>query len=285
MESLEMSTTYNSQNAQGLLRSSMHAMRQQQQQQQKQQPEPMKAKHESFGSMTSFSTSLSSLSNIKSSSSCSAKSAKSVSISDSSPVIHVVKSLEDYSEEELEETWFTRTEFDEIKTSYKDLIFRMRNKEFLKDTDDCCTRGLEGRSKAGARHRREIILNSLVAVLTEQQRQREERRSDPEAIASVYRQHSYHSLQAAANMGRRDQYSIAEEIDTSPDRLSLMRKQYSLGSYPSINSAGSSCPMMTRPGGGRNLGLQGGRRSSGSSPRRSSKVLVRPDGQRRAAAA
>mmetsp|Transcript_16121 Transcript_16121/g.29938 ORF Transcript_16121/g.29938 Transcript_16121/m.29938 type:complete len:239 (-) Transcript_16121:94-810(-) len=213
------------------------------------------------------------------------KSKKRVSLSDSPTVVHEVKSLQDYSEEEIEQTWFTRKEFDDIKTSYRDLLRRMRNKEYIKDTDDCSTRGLEGRSRAGARNRQSIIMESILSVLNEQMEQEMEGRNDPEAIAIAYRQYGYHSLQAAQNMARRDQDAIAQyqlsdyavQAGGSIHNVRQMTRQDSSGSATRRSNA--SIP---------NLGLSGGRRSFTDPVRRTSKVAMAAStggGRRRAAAA
>jgi hypothetical protein len=135
---------------------------------------------------------------------------KNVSISDRPAIVHEIKSLDTYNEEERKGTWFTRKEFSDIKMSYKDIIRRMRNREYLQDTEELSTRGLEGRSSAGARSRQLVVSAGILAVLNEQQLQKKEGRNDPEILAIIYRQHSYHSLQAAALMGRRDEAVISD---------------------------------------------------------------------------
>jgi hypothetical protein len=143
---------------------------------------------------------------------------KSVTISEARTV-HEIQSVEDYSEEERYQTWFTRNEFRDIKASYRELILRMSNREYIEDTDQCSTRGLEGRSRANSRNRQNIIMTSILAVLNEQDMQRSEGRNDPETLAIAYRHHSYHPLQAASMMGRRDETAIAEYTGrTSPSK-------------------------------------------------------------------
>lgn len=138
------------------------------------------------------------------------KSRKSVVISETATVVHIIENLYQLSAEERAQVWWSRKESDEIRRGYKNLISKMSNKELLRETDDCCTRGLEGKSRAGFKQRRDAQLNGLLAVLNEQDRQQAEGVNEPETLAIIYRQFSYHCQQAAANMGRRDQQAIAE---------------------------------------------------------------------------
>jgi hypothetical protein len=139
------------------------------------------------------------------------KSKKSVYFSpEESRVVLEIESLDDISREERLQVWFSRQEFADIKLSYREIILMMRKKELLVDTDELCTRGLECQSKAGSRRRRDTQLNGLRAVLGEQERQRGSSLCEPETLAIVYRQFSYHCQQAATNMGRRDEQAISE---------------------------------------------------------------------------
>jgi hypothetical protein len=206
--------------------------------------------------------------------------------------IHEVASLDDYTDEERHQTWFTRTEFAEIKTSYRDLIHRMSQRECIQDTDNCSIRGLEGRSHAGSKNRQNIIVASIVAVLNEQDLQKSEGRNDPDTLAIAYRVHSYHSLQAACIMGRRDEAAIAEYTG---HRISCEQQHLR---HHSICKHGSGTrphfhQLMTRPGVGHhlNVGLQGESRrtvvGAPASVRRPTQVSTRrrPVVNRRAAAA
>jgi hypothetical protein len=186
---------------------------------------------------------------------------KSVTLWEIPPAtVHEIKSLDDYTDEERRLTWFTRREFRDIKASYRELIHRMSQREYIQDTDDCSIRGLEGRSRAGSKNRQDIIVASILSVLNEQSLQKSEGRNDPETLAIAYRAHSYHSLQAASLMGRRDEVAIAEYTGRSNPQQQLQQLNYGmpeqgfrLHSHPR-----HSQPLM-RPGAGNplNIGLQG----------------------------
>ena len=135
---------------------------------------------------------------------------KSVAISVEPSTIHEIENLEQISEEERSNMWFTREEYSEIKASYLEIITMTRNKEFITDSERHCTRGLECRSKAGSRRRRDTQRNALFAVLGEQERQQAEGIQQVDTLAVIYRQFSFHSQQAATNMGRRDEYEILD---------------------------------------------------------------------------
>jgi hypothetical protein len=217
-------------------------------------------------------------------------------------VVHPIESLDDYTEEEHTQTWFSRREYDDIKASYSYLIHRMRNKEQIAETEITSTRGLEGRSRAGAKARREVQTKSMVSVLAEQQRQRVEGRTDPEALAIVYRQFAYHSLQAAVNMGRRDAHAVASnfELDGLDERRpSSVGSPLDLAVRASASNPHSSVPHGSsvasfRPRGGLNLGLQHQQQqqqqpvrvpTSGTGMPAARRAVIRTAGHRRAAAA
>jgi hypothetical protein len=134
---------------------------------------------------------------------------KSVSFSQSKNTLHEIENLDDFTEQERSQIWFNREEYSDIKARYRHIIEMMRKKQLLSDTDEHCTRGLECRSIAGSKRRRDSQRNGLVAVLGEQDRQRADGVNE-ETLAIVYRQFAYHSQQAATNMGRRDQQAITE---------------------------------------------------------------------------
>jgi hypothetical protein len=211
------------------------------------------------------------------------KGKKRVSFSNAPAGIVEVKSLEDFSKEELEQTWFTRQEFDDIKESYRSVLRRMQNKEHIQDTEECSTRGLEGRSRMGARNRQTIMMESILAVLNEQMEQQNEGRNDSEAIAIAYRQYGYHSLQAAVMMGRRDQEAVMAQNEL-PGRVS------EAGGSPHghLNTRHYMTP---RSVGGPNLvsmptaAAGSGRRSFTSPLRRPSRLVMNNSNRRRAAAA
>jgi hypothetical protein len=214
---------------------------------------------------------------------------KSVILWDIPPTtVHEIKSLDDYTDEERCQTWFTREEFADIKASYRELIHRMSQRENIQDTDDCSIRGLEGRSRAGSKNRQEIIVASILAVLKEQTLQKSEGRNDPETLAIAYRTHSYHSLQAASIMGRRDEAAIVEYTGRS-SHYQRQHLQHYGGSSPQSHL---HRPQL-RPGAGNrlNIGLQGDSRRVGvggpAIARRPTEIATRPRHvvHRRAAAA
>ena len=135
---------------------------------------------------------------------------KAVSFAECIETVREIEQLTDFTAEERTSLWFSREEFDEIKAAYRNIIEMMRKKQLLTDTEEHCTRGLECRSIAGSKRRRDTQLKGLLAVLGEQDRQKADGVQEPETMAIVYRQYAYHAQQAATNMGRRDYESVAE---------------------------------------------------------------------------
>mmetsp|Transcript_8193 Transcript_8193/g.23541 ORF Transcript_8193/g.23541 Transcript_8193/m.23541 type:complete len:315 (+) Transcript_8193:419-1363(+) len=176
--------------------------------------------------------------------------------------VHEIERWQDMSEQEHADVWFSRLEFDCIKRSYREIIARMRNKEILRDTDDVSTRGLECRSGAGSKRRRDAQINGLMAVLCEQDRQHKEQVNDPETLAAVYRQYSYHCQQAATNMGRRDEYAVMEFMQDLPRSFRVgmseaMQMRLSLPTAPARRGLGLGGSPRYTARNGRIVGLGG----------------------------
>ena len=212
---------------------------------------------------------------------------KSVSFSKQLAAIQQIDSLDQISDEERSMIWFTREEFADIKSSYQEIIAMARNKEFVQDSDNFCTRGLECRSKAGSRRRRETQLNALFAVLCEQERQQIEGIEQLESLAIVYRQFSYHSQQAATNMGRRDEHDIRAYTADTRAQFGL-QVQIPIAAASTFSTAGRRISLASHATNRRNVAArpQSSRQHHQPSQRNSRvKVMLGSSSRRRAAAA
>ena len=201
--------------------------------------------------------------------------------------IHFIKSFNEYTPEERKQLWFSRQEFDDISRSVLTLIELMRTTTMMPlDGSADCTRGLEIRTRAGAKRRKEVLRNGLTSVLQEQYRQRQARICEPETLAILYRQHgAYQSQQAATNMGRRDAQEIADYLfEDLPAEFLATLSTATILNRSSLSRSSAKLPSPPLSGGRRNLGLVGGGTSQ-----QSRQVPVRGGSgtgyQRRAAAA
>lgn len=126
-----------------------------------------------------------------------------------SVTVREVQHINDFSKEEIEELWMTATDYEWIKSMVKMTVMRMMNGLVISDDDPVfCTRGLEYRTKAGAKIRSRNKLRARSAVLNEQDMQREEGFDDPRFIAMVSMDESVKCREAALSRGAHDEASI-----------------------------------------------------------------------------
>jgi hypothetical protein len=107
------------------------------------------------------------------------------------------------TEEEQEEVWYSRDEYDIIKARNALIVQMMRGGTF-EESEEHTFRGLEHKLKEGYKKRRANKFNALNAVLEEQDSQYAKGRTDPDSIAEAYRLVSLHAKESAFLLGSRD---------------------------------------------------------------------------------
>ena len=137
---------------------------------------------------------------------------KSLAFAKHTNVRHTI-SLPDYSPEEIQGTWYSSNEYEEISKKCVKQIHKMEKGEEFKNKK-YCTRGLEQHTRLGYlekyQHRRE----ARDAVLIEQERQYGIKGSDPSVpIATAYFQVTSSSQMWANVVGLRDQREADEYLD------------------------------------------------------------------------
>ena len=130
--------------------------------------------------------------------------------------VHRIPHLSDLPEDVVASTWYNRSEFDAVKRSYQ-VTVRMIMKghvftSYDEDTNSHCTRGLEYRTKEGARFKQKVKLYAMLAVLDEQDRQRQAGVRDPESLSKAYRQESEKATSRAFVRGLKDELDIQEYL-------------------------------------------------------------------------
>jgi hypothetical protein len=119
---------------------------------------------------------------------------------------HEVLHLYNYSPEEIKSTWNSRSEILAFKKEIKNIVQNLD----LPGDDDCCFRGLEGKTPRGALRKRQNRVDARSTVLSEQKRQRETGIWDPEAIADAYYDCTDHCQASAQMLGFRDEQDAKE---------------------------------------------------------------------------
>lgn len=167
---------------------------------------------------------------------------RSVSFSTGASIhLGAVLNIDDYTETERCECWYQLDEMREIRRDVKDTVALMnrnvpmhelsRFSDGMNDADidaTITTHGLEGKTRAGKRHRKETRLASLAAVFDEQTLQEMDGVCDPTMIAMAYAEYSYPMQVAAFQRAAQYQkeaaaiYRIMQETDnhhSSPDHM------------------------------------------------------------------
>mmetsp|Transcript_23175 Transcript_23175/g.37682 ORF Transcript_23175/g.37682 Transcript_23175/m.37682 type:complete len:209 (+) Transcript_23175:103-729(+) len=151
------------------------------------------------------------------------------------PVLHI----NEYSDEEVASSWWSRGEMKEIR-QYLRIVVAMMNENDPK-ANDCiehCTRGLEqctSAASAAKKRRREAAIDE---VLEEQWLQEENGEHDEEMIASIYQEYSGPAKTFARVLGQRDEKDVQDGLvlteipcppapssSHSPKRKSLARSE------------------------------------------------------------
>jgi hypothetical protein len=137
------------------------------------------------------------------------KSRRSVSFA---PQVDIKSTLHlyDYTEEEIKATWYTNDDYKMVKLAYRVTVSMVTQCELL--PPDQCFRGLEHKTKEGMQARMMSQIQSLSAVMDEQDRQRDEGERDDVHLARIYMSDTAQSMAAAHCMGLNDQRMALEPI-------------------------------------------------------------------------
>lgn len=122
------------------------------------------------------------------------------------PVVIDILHIKDFSLEEKRATWYTRNELRTIKDEAKQIANLDRS-----ENSEVCFRGLEAKTLAGARLKRQNRIDARAAVFFEQEMQEGEGYSDPDAIADVYFEYTERCELEAQMMALRDAADITNE--------------------------------------------------------------------------
>ena len=150
----------------------------------------------------------------------SSRTARSVAFAAGLFTFHEVLHINDYSDEEINLTWYDKNEIQMIKAENK-AVANMIN--HVMENENLCFRGLENRQRAHAIEKRRNKANARALVFLEQEIQKEQGAEDPEALADIYYDATQHCQVAANMMGLRDERdargdaTIPEEAVTKPN--------------------------------------------------------------------
>merc|ERR1712151_1472870 len=120
-----------------------------------------------------------------------------------------VLSRNDYTYEEIEQSWFGRDDMRRMKESARSEA-KLMESGLLVQSKDTSIRGLESRTRDGMRRKRQSRINAYAAVFLEIDCQDDEGYVDEELIADAYFVHSERCAMTAQMLGERDEKEAME---------------------------------------------------------------------------
>jgi hypothetical protein len=119
--------------------------------------------------------------------------------------INFVLHRNDVSEEEHKHAWYNKDEIRSIKNGVRESVATFTNAPNTPDDDDYCARGIENRTREGARRKLQNKVDARAAVFFEQEMQQEDGLFDPEEMADCYYKYSEHCHASAHMVALRDE--------------------------------------------------------------------------------
>jgi len=127
-----------------------------------------------------------------------------------------VRHINDFTSEEVSKLWMTAPDYQVVRKIVKTTVLKMMRGQIIPEDDEqFCSRGLEYRTKAGSKARSQTKLHARMAVLNEQDIQRDEGFEDPSFIAMVCMEASKASRDAARARGAADELSVRDYLLSS----------------------------------------------------------------------
>lgn len=120
--------------------------------------------------------------------------------------------LSEIDNEEIRTIWYSDDEYAKIKKVVTATVKKAEKGEPVDETKGVTMRGLEGRTKFGARRRKNNKKAALDAVWTTQIELWKKKMDQPLAIAAAYRPHSTHAKYRAQQAAHKDELFVNEII-------------------------------------------------------------------------
>lgn len=118
--------------------------------------------------------------------------------------------LSELTDEDISTVWYSEEEYAEIKTHVTETITRVADGDSVEEDEGYCMRGLEGRTKFGARRRKNNKTKALGAVWSTQVALWKQRIDDPSIIAAAYKPHSTNAKYPAIAVAHNDEIFVKE---------------------------------------------------------------------------
>jgi hypothetical protein len=122
--------------------------------------------------------------------------------------------LSELTDEDISTVWYSEEDYAEIKKHVTETIKRAAEGDCVHEVGGYTMRGLEGRTKFGARRRKNNKAKALEAVWSTQVALWKQKIDDPSIIAAAYKPHSTNAKYPAIAVAHNDERFVKEHIIT-----------------------------------------------------------------------
>lgn len=155
-----------------------------------------------------------------------------------------IRHVSEFSEDEIKNGWYDKDDFNRMSENVSDIAKLIADGETRLDGEELCTRGLEHIVEEElADYRAEKMINSIDAVLDEQEEQWDEGKEEPGLIAELYAEYAKPLLREAHLIGLRDAeegYKNWDDLLEEKDYQKLRIKKGSAPSSTGVNGVGKA---------------------------------------------
>lgn len=120
--------------------------------------------------------------------------------------------LDQISRDEIRSVWYSDDEYAKMKKAVSNTVKKAEKGEAVDESKGLTMRGLEGRTKFGARRRKNNKAAALDAVWKVQTEFWKKKMDQPLAIAAAYRPHSVHAKYRALESAHTDEIYVNEHV-------------------------------------------------------------------------
>lgn len=144
----------------------------------------------------------------------SAQQRRRVSFCDDS-TFHEVPHVTEMIKEEMKVVWYDEDDYERMKDEWNETIKKHARGDPIVEEEGHCMRGLEARTKFGARRRKSNRAAALSAIWAIQVSQWKRKMDDQAAIATAYRPHALHCKYPAMQIAHQDELFVKEYMKNS----------------------------------------------------------------------
>lgn len=145
---------------------------------------------------------------------------RSVRFVEAATAVHEIPHIDDLSQQEVDDVWFTRSDYRRMKKEDEPIIKMLQSSTITPSH----ARGLENKCPMGAMQSRLAILDGISAVMQEQDRQIKVGRYDPDMMRSKYELATAEFGHEAYERGLSDAKAV--QLDLSSDDTSYCEKEW-----------------------------------------------------------